>query len=105
MVDAGPGAWEGELKEPKPLEELIPLDACAGAGAGLASKKLPPPKGAGGDAWGGADLWLEIFPRLEKALVLGWFCNGGEGALEKLRLLNASFIPPKEAWFDCCGCC
>lgn len=51
VFDIGCGDMPGtESNAPNPLEELNPRDGCGGEAAfcaGLASKKLPPPKGGG----------------------------------------------------------
>jgi hypothetical protein len=102
VLDWGLGDMPGaESKAPKPLEELNPRDGCGGTGVdfwtGLGSKKLPPLRFEVG-----GETWLETLPKFAKALGFDLACNGGEVGLEKLKLLNASFIPPNE---DSCGCC
>lgn len=93
---AGGDARGGDI-DPKPPKEF-PMDClgwCAGA-AGLASKKLPPLRvekdEVAGAAAGRGD---EKLPRFAKASFWGGL-TGGE--LAKLRLLKASFIPPKAFW-------
>ena len=88
-----PGA---ESKAPKPLEELNPRVGCGGGDvwAGFASKKFPPLRG-GCEVCEGAFWWDEMLPKPEKADCFGWACIVGDFWPEKLKLLKASFIPPK----------
>ena len=108
VLERGAGETPGaESKAPKPLEELNPRVGCGAGGdlwTGFASKKLPPLR-AGGEVCEGARWWEEMLPRPEKADCFGGACTGGDLGAVKLRLLNASFIPPNCV---CCGggdCC
>jgi len=88
------GAGEEKApKSPRPLDGLMVRCDWLGA-AGLESKKLPPPPNILDDDVAGGDFVLEKLSRPENGEGLG------AGAALNERLLNASFIPPKD---DCCG--
>lgn len=107
--DAGAAGLAGAAEEVKSPNPPKPLLAGAGDGlgeataAGLASKKLPPPRPEKADDCGGGDLVLDMPPRPAKAEFCGLL---GLDMFAKLRLLKASFMDPIEDWAGCwliCG--
>lgn len=85
---------EKALKSDKPPEGLMVRLCDWFCGAGLESKKLPPPPNMFDEDVEGGDFALEKLSRPENGEGLG------AGAALKDRLLNASFMPPKA---DCDG--
>ncbi len=86
----------GELSPPKPPISKDCFGAGGEVGVGLASKKLPPLRLEKAELLdGGAGRPLEKLFKLAKASCFGLFGPAGEA---KLKLLNASFIPPNDVW-------